>query len=289
MGRRRNGLLDDVAAMPWPVGLGVGVGGYLVIAHLAPAWFARGDGIWMRALASLASMFSLFGWLFLGACALAAFVSWLRARRTRELLDTRRGLDDIAALGWRDFERLVGEAYRRKGYTVEETGLGGADGGIDLVLRRDGKRILVQCKQWRREKVPVNVVREMYGLLAHHRANAVHIAALGGFTPDAARFATGKPIELVDGATLLAMIREAQAARWVEPQHTAQVEPVLLASTETAARPDCPRCGAKMVIRNTRREGKFFWGCSDFPRCRATRDAVVTGSLDWAIRSRRSS
>lgn len=71
-------------------------------------------------------------------------------------------LERIAALGWRNFERLVGEAYRRHGYSVEETGLGGADGG----------RVLVQCKQWRRRRVPVNVVREMYGLLAHHAWSA---------------------------------------------------------------------------------------------------------------------
>lgn len=32
---------------------------------------------------------------------------------------------------------------------VEETGLRDADGGIDLILR-NGRRILVQCKQWRR-------------------------------------------------------------------------------------------------------------------------------------------
>lgn len=271
MGRRRSGLLDDVAAMPWPIGLGIGICGYLAISHVAPALLARGDSMAARMFASLGSLFNLFGWLCLIACTLAAFASWLRARRTRELLDTRRGLDDIAALGWRDFERLVGEAYRRRGYTVEETGLGGADGGIDLVLRRDGKRILVQCKQWRREKVPVNVVREMYGLLTHHRADAVHIAALGGFTPDAAKFAAGKPIELVDGATLLAMIREAQGAGQGGAGPGPRIEPALAASTDSATAPECPRCGAAMVRRKNRRDASEFWGCSRFPACKATR------------------
>lgn len=271
MGRRRSGLLDDVAAMPWPIGLGIGICGYVAISHLAPALLARGDGVAARMFASLGSLFNLLGWLCLLGCTLAAFASWSRARRTRRLLDTRRGLDDIAALGWRDFERLVGEAYRRKGYTVEETGLGGADGGIDLVLRRDGKRILVQCKQWRREKVPVNVVREMYGLLAHHRANAVHIAALGGFTPDAARFATGKPIELVDGATLLAMIREAQGAGHARADSGSRIEPTLAPLADAAKTPECPRCGAVMVRRKNRRDASEFWGCSRYPACRGLR------------------
>ena len=46
---------------------------------------------------------------------------------------------------------------------MEETGGQGADGGIDLVLRKGSERFLVQCKQWRAYKVGVNVVRELYG------------------------------------------------------------------------------------------------------------------------------
>lgn len=50
-------------------------------------------------------------------------------------------------------------------------------------------------------KVQVNVAREMYGLLAHYGAHAAQIATVGGFTPDAARFAHDKPITLIDGDT----------------------------------------------------------------------------------------
>ena len=48
---------------------------------------------------------------------------------------------------WREFEMLVGEAFRLQGYQVVETGGGGADGGVDLVLRKDRETFLVQCKQ----------------------------------------------------------------------------------------------------------------------------------------------
>ncbi|MDH3208012.1 MAG: NERD domain-containing protein [Gemmatimonadota bacterium] len=40
--------------------------------------------------------------------------------------------------------------------------------------------------------------------------------------------------------------------------------------------PICPRCGKTMVLRTARRgphPGSQFWGCSGYPRCRATRDA----------------
>lgn len=51
-----------------------------------------------------------------------------------------------------------------------ETGQGGADGGVDLLLQRDGSKTLVQCKQWKQQKVGVNIVREQFGLLTHHGA-----------------------------------------------------------------------------------------------------------------------
>jgi len=33
----------------------------------------------------------------------------------------------------------------------------------------------------------------------------------------------------------------------------------------------CPECNAKMVPRKNS-EGRSFWGCSNFPNCRGTRD-----------------
>src|SRR5690606_581049 len=147
--------------------------------------------------------------------------------------------------------------------------------------RKGGQRTLVQCKQWRRRQVPVNVVREMYGLLAHHGAHAVCIAALGGFTRDAARFAAGKPIDLIDGETLFAMIRSVQttsretgdASISVPPPAHARIEPVLHASiTLEPTVPDCPRCGTAMVERTNRVTASTFWGCTRFPACRGTRE-----------------
>ncbi len=68
----------------------------------------------------------------------------------------------------------------------------------------------MQCKQWQNWQVGVKVVREMYGLLMHHQAAAVKIVALGDYTPDAHRFAQGKPIELIHGGELIATVRSLQ-------------------------------------------------------------------------------
>ncbi len=279
MGRGRRGFFDDLIRLPWPVALVVGVIGYAGIRHGLPAFLAQQDGPFARALASAGASLVPLAWMFLALCTLCALLAFASAHKRRRLLDTRTGLDSLAAIGWRDFERLVGEAFRRQGYSVEETGLGGADGGIDLILRKDGQRTLVQCKQWRRQKVPVNVVREMYGLLTHHGAHDVRIATVGDFTQDAARFAAGKPIELIDGVTLLAMIREVQNDARMPmstPAPTSvpapRIAPVFENATPTIpATPDCPRCGSAMVERTNRRANSTFWGCTSFPNCRGTR------------------
>lgn len=274
MGRGRRGTLDHLAALPWPVSLVLGVIGFAVIQYGAPAWFDSHGGVFGQAFAANTRVFSTFAWIVLVGCTFASVASFLGARRRRRLLDTRTDLDSIAALGWRDFERLVGEAFRRRGYTVEETSLGGADGGIDLILSRDGQRTLVQCKHWKRERVPVNVVREMYGLLAHHKAHAVQIAAIGGFTRDAERFAEGKRIALMDGKTLLSMIREVQGKESPPTSTlTAPADPMAASSEFAGSTPLCPQCSATMVLRKNR-SGAEFWGCSRYPACRCTEESL---------------
>ncbi len=131
MRSRRNNLLADLAKAPWPVGLVIGVVLFLLIQYGIPAWMASRGGPLAQAFARGTNPFGMLGWFVLALCWLAALMSFLDARRKRRLLETRTDLDSLAANGWRDFERLVGEAFRRQGYAVEETGLGGADGGME--------------------------------------------------------------------------------------------------------------------------------------------------------------
>ena len=79
----------------------------------------------------------------------ARAVSGLRSLRGRLLLDSQTSLDSLRALPWKRFEDVLAEAYRRRGYQVVETLGGGADGGVDLRLRKDGQVIVVQCKRWK--------------------------------------------------------------------------------------------------------------------------------------------
>lgn len=212
MARRNNGFLSTLAGFPWPVGIVSGLALFFLVRYGIAWYFAGQAGPLSQGIASAASggTYTPFAWLVLILCWGAAGASWLGARRRRRLLDVQSDLDSVSALSWREFEMLVGEAFRRRGYRVEEVGLGGKDGGIDLVLKKDGRTELVQCKRWKQRRVGVRIVREMYGLLSHHGADAVKIVCMGEFTPDAVAFAGGKPIQLISGNTLVSLIREAQ-------------------------------------------------------------------------------
>ena len=100
----------------------------------------------------------------------------------------------------------MGEAFRREGYRVVENTKAGADGGVDIRLRKDGRLVLVQCKNWNSNRVGVSVVREMCGVMMDQRAAGVVIVCSGGFTRDAWGFAKGKPVRLVGGRALMGMI-----------------------------------------------------------------------------------
>ena len=176
---------------------------------------------------------------------------------------------------WKDFELLVGEIFRMQGYSVVETGGGGADGGIDLILKKDNELFLVQCKQWRAYKVSVNVVRELLGVMVAKSAAGGFVVTSGIFTAEAQSFAKGQNIDLIDDVKLVAMIEK------VTENNSSQTANKLMASLKTLPEteistiaPNCPKCGRSMVKRIAKKganAGGRFWGCSGFPICRGVR------------------
>ena len=258
--------MDVIASLPWPVGVVLGLVAYWCIRYGIGLYFSSVGGPALNGLGQHASggAFAWLAWMALGLCWIAAAASAVGGRHRKRLLETQSGLDSLRGISWREFEMLVGESFRRRGYSVEENGGGGKDGGIDLVVRQHGRLELVQCKHWKNTRVDVAKVREMWGLKAHHHADAVHIVCIGDFTPDAARFAAGKPIHLVSGQVLLEQIRAVQSKPALKPT-AAQLEPSPASSGRA-----CPACGSGMVLRTNRQNGQTFWGCSQYPRCKVT-------------------
>jgi len=220
-----------------------------------------GDGVAHNIVAMLASVLQYLVPLALLA---GSLVSYTRRRRQGELHErvaADSSADALEKMSWRQFEGLVAENFRRRGYRVIERGGDGPDGGVDLELYQGADKYLVQCKQWKATKVGVAIVRELYGVMAVEHAVGGFVVASGNFTDDAKDFVQGRSIELVDAGSLRSLIGGAP-----------QVLPP--AATTLPATPACPRCGSLMVQRTAKKgisAGKQFWGCSRFPDCTGTR------------------
>ena len=94
-----------------------------------------------------------------------------------------------------EFENEVGKWYKDKGYKVKVTQKSG-DGGVDIILQKDGETSYVQCKQWK-DYVPVSVVRELYGVMSLHNVKKGDIVCLKGGTKGANDFAVECGIRIV--------------------------------------------------------------------------------------------
>ena len=265
-------LLSLAAMLPWWLAVLLAVLAYAVLHHYAGAevvTITSPTQAGQLALQQILKMLATIGQYVVPLVFLiGALISVLGRRRRRRLVVQVAESSDGAALRamvWRDFERLVGEAFRQRGYAVLETGGNGADGGIDLKLKRASETFLVQCKHWRAYKVPVTVVRELYGVMSAQGASGGFVVTSGVFTADAREFAQGRNIELIDGSALKQMIDAVQGA----PK-----EGVHAGVAAAPAQPSCPRCGSAMVKRMAKtgaHVGREFWGCASYPRCQGVR------------------
>src|ERR1700758_1022401 len=118
------------------------------ILHWMPAWYL---GINFASLAIAA--FLGFAWI----------VGLKRAGDRRRLLEWT---SDLRRLDAAEFEWLVGEIYRRKGFAIEETGSQhSADGNIDLIANNGEQRLIIQCKRWTSWRVGIDEIQRFAGTM----------------------------------------------------------------------------------------------------------------------------
>lgn len=268
-------LIEVAAMLPWWVGVLLALIVYFVLHHYASAVIVPTTSVAQLGnvvAGQLGKTLAMIGqYLIPVAFIIGAVISaYGRQKRAALFTDVQQGSSPavLNGMSWQEFEMLVGEAFRRGGYAVSETGGGGADGGVDLVLRKDGEKFLVQCKQWKAFKVGVATIRELYGVMAAEGAAGGFVVTSGNFTQEAKAFAEGRNINLIDGAALKDFIKEVQPLYSAISPHAQRVPK---SQSSATAEPSCPKCGSPMTKRVARQganSGNMFWGCTTYPKCK---------------------
>lgn len=254
-------FVNQLVYLPWWVSVSVAVIIFIGLGTVLPSVLSGS-----HTLSPIVGVISEMAWLIAVFFLIPAVLSAFRAWRGRRLLSIYHTKEKIRELSWEEFEELIEAYYRHFGFRVRREGGAGPDGGVDVRITSPNDEIyLVQCKQWRAQRVGVKIVRELYGVVAADNAKGGIVVTVGSFTREAEEFASGIEMELIDGNRLEEMFRE------LPVEHTTDVERDEVSTVEDT---QCPRCGETLVLRTAGQganAGSNFYGCSSFPRCRFTR------------------
>ena len=226
--------------------------------------------------APLGEIFAPLAYLVLAAFLIGAIASATRSFLLARRFDELRGLDHVRRLSWQQFEMIVGEAFRRQGYSVAETGGRGADDGIDLVLKKGDEKYFVQCKHWKVLRVGVRPIRELAGIISTRRVTGGLFVSSGSYTNEAIAFARESGIEAHRWNSARADGGRCTNARALSRGDGAQAFAGSLTHSSSRRSRPVRHAASQMVKRTAKRgthAGTHFWGCSTYPECNGIRDA----------------
>lgn len=174
-------------------------------------------------------------------------------------------LTKIRSMSPYDFEKYIAQLFEHFGYSAATTPYK-RDGGIDIVLYKNGVQSYVQCKKYIKQIVKVSEVRDFYGAVVDHlHGGDAFFVTTNIFSSDARRFVkystNGNKIRLIDNTGLLTIIRALE--------DKGVVIPIPDVSDISQKIKPCPRCrGGHLVIRHSKNNHSPFYGCSNYPECR---------------------
>ncbi|MBZ5609431.1 MAG: restriction endonuclease [Acidobacteriia bacterium] len=224
----------------------------------------------------------------------------LRGREIKRLSEAWLGnANTYLEMPPRQFEDAVAELFRRLGYKVKQTPFT-RDGGKDAILRKGGKKYLLECKRYGpAQGVGRRDLQILFAAMHAEGAAGGFCVTTGSFTSTAKEYAAAVNITLYDWSRLAFLVNEAypESADFSEASvmcrecglvTTVPVD-VLPASAQCrnghavtsniviadfrilaeAEVPYCETCGAPM--RLVKWHGREFWGCTSYPKCRSTK------------------
>lgn len=181
-------------------------------------------------------------------------LSW--RKRSKKYLES--GITEIDNFSGEDFERFLAAHFRKQGYSVELTPKS-HDFGADLILKKGGKKIVVQAKRYA-SNVGVKAIQEVISAKSYYKADKMIVATNSKFTSEAEKLAIRCDVELWNRNRL---IDEFEIANVNDFKKSGDYKDDMI----------CPYCEGKLVLK----KGTYgeFWACSNYPKCKYTKKFVI--------------
>ena len=156
----------------------------------------------------------LWGLLAIGVfLVIALFVKKSRTHKQNQWHTDRELLEWLRGLKPSEFESYIADLFTKLGYKTTRIG-GSYDKGVDVIAEKDGLKHYIQCKKYMISAVGVGELRDFYGAIADHLAQAKgFFITTNKFTLEAEKFAKDKPIELIDGYKLVKYVRMSEKSK----------------------------------------------------------------------------
>lgn len=139
-------------------------------------------------------------------------------------LDQRPNLMDLSP---KEFENLITNLFTKMGLETRQN-QASRDGGVDCVAFDNrpifGGKVVIQAKRYK-NTVGVSAVRDLFGTVQNEGASKGILVTTSGYGGASFAFASGKPLELLDGANLLSLLADYTGVEariqvpeeWVDP------------------------------------------------------------------------
>lgn len=183
-------------------------------------------------------------------------------------------LSELLSITWWQFEEVAAAMFRRLGYhEVIVLRSRGADAGVDIRMRREAKRCVVQCRHYPpTERISVDAVRAFAFVALKEKADEAIFITTGRFSAPCHVTAGDSPIPmiLIDGQACMDLVLDVTKSSPSAPAKELHVAAPTGLAIPIGARADfaCPSCGGDIVRKFDSKRSVAFWGCRSYPKCR---------------------
>jgi restriction system protein len=132
-------------------------------------------------------------------------------KQAEERKKANQTLEELLRLSPSGFEEYIGDLFEARGYQRVNIRGGSGDQGADILAEKDGERVAIQCKLYKKGIVGPHEVRALIGSLQLTEAQRGILITTSTFSIQAERMGEEAGIEMIGGNKLIELIAGTKA------------------------------------------------------------------------------